>query len=90
MSDPYDAPGRPREPGPAHYTGGDVQPWDAMQDWMPPHQMLGFLRGNVIKYLARMDKKGDPLGDAQKAAHYARKMVAFMEEHCSGPGGCER
>ena len=74
--------------GPAHYHG-PIEPWQAMEAWMPPHQFVGFLRGNAIKYLARLDRKGAPLEDAKKARHYLDKLVLFMEERC-GPGGCEK
>jgi hypothetical protein len=64
---------------PAHYRS-EVEPWDAMAAWMPPHQFIGYLRGNAIKYLARMDRKGDPHGDAVKALAYARKLVEALEK----------
>jgi hypothetical protein len=64
---------------PAHYRS-EVEPWDAMEAWMPPHQFVGYLRGNAIKYLARMDRKGDPHGDAVKALAYARKLVEALEK----------
>jgi len=51
-----------------------------MAAWMPPHQFIGYLRGNAIKYLARMDRKGDPHGDAVKALAYARKLVEALEK----------
>lgn len=75
-----------RDKGPSHYRGR-VQAWDAMEDWMPPHQFVGFLRGNVIKYLCRLDRKGQPLPDAKKALHYMEKLVSYMEEHCGPDGG---
>ena len=74
-----------RRKGSQHYQGS-IQPWDAMEEWMPPHQFVGFLRGNIIKYLARIDRRGQPLNDARKALHYAEKLVDYMEEHC-GPDG---
>lgn len=63
---------------PPHYAGA-IEPWDAMAAWMPPHQFVGYLRGNAIKYLARMDRKGDPHGDAVKALAYCQKLVEVME-----------
>ena len=68
---------------PPHYRS-EIEPWEAMEAWMPPHQFIGYLRGNVIKYLARMDRKGDPLGDATKAAAYARKLVAVLQKFSHG------
>jgi hypothetical protein len=57
-----------------HYASKEVQPWDAMESWMTPEQFKGFLRGNVIKYVARCDDKGG-VQDLQKAAHYLQKLI---------------
>jgi hypothetical protein len=62
---------------PDHYSYG-VQPWDAMEHWMPREQFEGFLRGNVIKYLARYPEKGG-LEDLQKARDYLARLI----ETCS-------
>lgn len=64
--------------GGTHYTTKTIQPWNAMEDWMPPMQFVGFLRGNAIKYLARCDEKGG-LEDIQKARHYLDKLIEFLE-----------
>jgi hypothetical protein len=48
-----------------------VEPWAAMQAWMTPEEFRGFLKGNVIKYLART--KGP--NDIQKAHHYMEKLL---------------
>lgn len=63
-----------RQEGGDHYTTLDVQPWDAMQAWMTHDQFLGYLRGNIIKYVARCDKKGG-LEDLRKAEHYLQKLI---------------
>ena len=66
-----------KQVGGSHYQM-DVEPWDAMAAWMPEEEFVGFLRGNAIKYLARMGRKGDALEDAQKAGHYVEKLVEYM------------
>lgn len=67
--------------GPKHYTAGGVQPWDAMQEWMSPEEFKGYLRGNVIKYLARCRAKHpDPIYDLRKARHYLDKLIE-LESH---------
>ena len=63
-----------------HYTVLDVQPWDAMANWMSPWEFEGFLRGNAIKYLARAGSKGDPLEDIKKARHYLDKLIETLGE----------
>ncbi len=61
-----------------HYTSKKIQPWEAMESWMSPEQFEGFLRGNVIKYIARYKDK-DGLKDVQKARHYLEKLLECLE-----------
>jgi len=61
-----------------HYRRRAIQPWDAMAVWMTAEQLEGFLRGNVIKYLARYpDKNG--IEDLRKARHYLDKLIEHLE-----------
>jgi hypothetical protein len=62
-----------------HYASKAVQPWEAMEAWMPPEAFVGFLWGNVIKYMARWHEKGG-LMDLDKAAHYLAKMREVVAE----------
>lgn len=59
--------------GGAHYKVHAIQPWDAILDWG-----LGFLDGNVVKYMARWQYK-DGLKDLYKARHYLDKMIEVEE-----------
>ena len=59
-----------RQVGGTHYKTLSVEPWDAMQAWMTKEEFIGYLKGNVIKYLART--KGDD--DLEKADHYMQKL----------------
>jgi hypothetical protein len=68
-----------RQVGGEHYARLEVQPWDAMESWMESMEFEGFLRGNVIKYLARYKDKGG-LEDLRKARHYLDKLIEFVEE----------
>ncbi len=43
---------------PPHYTGGNVECIDAIEASMSREQFIGFLKGNVEKYLWRFDTKG--------------------------------
>ena len=65
--------------GGTHYASKAVQPWEAMEAWMSSEQFAGFLRGNVIKYLARCDDKGG-IEDLKKARHYLDKLIEFKED----------
>lgn len=57
-----------------HYRSKAVQPWSAMASWMSPDEFSGFLRGNVIKYVARCNDKGG-IEDLLKARHYLDKLI---------------
>lgn len=50
-----------------------------MQAWMTREEFEGFLRGNVIKYIARYKDK-DGLKDVYKAKHYLERLVELLEE----------
>ncbi len=69
----------------AHQIGGDhyvtksVQPWDAMKAWMSNEEFAGFLRGNVIKYIARYKDKGG-VADLEKARHYLDKLIEINKD----------
>lgn len=55
--------------GGQHYKALDPQPWDVITAWN-----LGFLAGNVVKYVARAPAKGG-IEDLQKARHYLDKLI---------------
>jgi hypothetical protein len=55
--------------GGEHYKRKRIQPWDAIVDWK-----MGFLDGNVVKYLARWKEKGG-IEDLRKARHYLDKLI---------------
>lgn len=56
---------------PPHYNSGKYEVIDVIEDWR-----LGFNLGNVVKYVARAQHKGNELEDLQKAAWYiARELM---------------
>ena len=67
---------------PSHYTKGKMEAWDAI------HGLdLGYLAGNVVKYLARYKYKGKPLEDLLKAQAYLNKLI---EEETDGTAGSNK
>lgn len=62
-----------------HYVTKSVQPWDAMKAWMSNEEFAGFLRGNVIKYIARYKDKGG-VADLEKARHYLDKLIEIIKD----------
>jgi hypothetical protein len=63
-----------------HYHKLGIQPWHAMEAWLPPEQFAGYLRGNAIKYLARAGHKDAAIQDYRKAKHYLDKLLEVMEK----------
>lgn len=62
---------------PAHYVTGGIEPIDFIMS-----QGLGFVRGNVIKYVTRAGRKGGPemeLEDLRKAAYYLKREIERIE-----------
>lgn len=53
-----------------HYVS-DHQPIETMQSNMTHDEMVGFLKGNIIKYACRCGKKDEPLKEAEKIKQYA-------------------
>jgi hypothetical protein len=55
---------------PAHYTHGGIEVIDAIEAWE-----LGYHLGNVVKYVARAERKGNYLQDLQKARWYLEREI---------------
>lgn len=54
---------------PAHYNHGMIETWDYTTD-----QGMGFLEGNVVKYVSRWRHK-DGITDLEKALAYLEKLI---------------
>ena len=63
-----------------HYNRGTVQPIDFMESNFTPDEYRGFLKGQVIKYVARYRYKGEPLDDLAKAKTYLDWLIEFEEK----------
>ena len=55
--------------GGSHYKDKAIQPWDYIAS-----NKLGYLEGNVVKYVSRWREKGG-LEDLKKAQHYLTKLI---------------
>jgi|TARA_R110000787_G_scaffold275787_1_gene384537 hypothetical protein len=60
-----------RQVGGQHYVALSVEPWAAIEAWMTNEEFVGFLKGNIIKYLAREKNTND----LDKAGHYMQKLL---------------
>lgn len=63
---------------PPHYTSGSVECIDAIKASLTPQQYAGYLRGNVIKYLWRYDRKGGA-EDLRKARTYLEWLIEEVD-----------
>ena len=68
----YDQSEFPDEKCPDHYNL-PIQPWEYMESMMGSEAFMGYLQGNVIKYVSRFQDKGG-IQDIDKAIHYLQKM----------------
>jgi len=64
--------------GPGHYKDKAIQPWDFIVS-----NNLGYLEGNVVKYISRWRQKGG-VEDLRKAKHYIEKLIE-METGTAAP-----
>ena len=60
---------------PEHYKQGEIEVWDFIVD-----QDLGYLEGNIIKYLCRAGKKPTEarIDDLLKAKAYLNKLCSLQ------------
>jgi hypothetical protein len=59
--------------GGSHYKTKSIQPWDYIVC-----NDLGYLEGNIIKYVSRHKEKGG-IEDLKKARHYLDKLIEVTE-----------
>lgn len=58
--------------GGTHYKLQAIQPWDYILA-----NGLGFLEGNIVKYVSRWQRKGG-VEDLKKARHYLDKLIEVV------------
>jgi hypothetical protein len=63
-----------KQVGGAHYAVKTIQPWDYIIA-----NNLGYLEGNVVKYVSRWKDKGG-IEDLKKAQHYLQKLIEVTEK----------
>ncbi len=66
---------------PSHYNkSGPVECIDYLEGNMPPEAYVGYLEGNVKKYLHRWRYKNNPLEDLKEAQWYLNRLVNYVEQ----------
>lgn len=56
-----------------HYMDKTIQPWDYIVS-----NNLGFLEGNIVKYVTRWKEKNG-VADLRKAQHYLAKLIEVAD-----------
>ena len=75
---------------PSHYGGKD-DPYETikvLEAWLTPDEMIGFCKGNAIKYLDRAGKKDKAklLEDFEKAGWYIARYAAHLRADRAAAG----
>jgi|TARA_E500000318_G_C3556356_1_gene211343 hypothetical protein len=66
---------------PQHYTQGRVEAIDVIEDSIAsaPSPILGFLQGQVLKYMIRLWHKNKCKEDASKARWYLDRLIDSLD-----------
>lgn len=64
---------------PGHYTQGGVECIQAIRASMAPNEYRGYLKGNIMKYLWRYDRKNG-VEDLKKASVYLNWLIDSYEK----------
>lgn len=64
---------------PPHYGDGQIECIDYLRDNMDNVMYMGYLEGNVKKYLHRFRYKGKPTEDLKKAQWYLNRLIKEYE-----------
>lgn len=65
---------------PAHYISDGLECIDAIKASMSSAEFVGYLRGNVIKYIWRFRDKGG-VEDLKKARWYIKRLIKEEKKH---------
>jgi len=68
---------------PAHYGQGEIECIDYILDFLTDEEVIGYLRGNIAKYLHRWRYKNG-IEDLKKARWYLNKLVEYEEKVIEG------
>ena len=64
---------------PSHYTQGGIECYKAIKASMTPEAYKGYLKGNILKYVWRYEKKGSKIENLRKAEWYLKELIKEVE-----------
>ena len=65
---------------PPHYNQGGMEVIDVIEAGIGDQGFIGYLLGNILKYLLRCRHNGKPIEDLKKARLYLDKLIAVVSE----------
>lgn len=65
---------------PSHYTTDGIECIEAIKASMTPEAFNGYLKGNVMKYMWRYEKKINPVEDLKKAHWYQDRLIKELSD----------
>ncbi len=69
---------------PDHYKSGGIETIEYIRAKMSREEFYGYIKGNAMKYISRVDKKSDKLldkiEDLKKAQWYIERMIQVHQE----------
>ena len=68
---------------PSHYLHGKKETIDVINDVMTASEFHGYLKGNILKYVARYRFKNEPLEDLKKAQWYLNRLIQEVSNRSS-------
>lgn len=64
---------------PSHYKSGGIEAIEGIEASMGPEAFAGYLKGNIMKYMWRYERKGKPVEDLKKARWYLDRLIQKVE-----------
>jgi len=64
---------------PSHYNSGGIEAIEAIEAALSSDGFRGYLKGNVMKYMWRYEKKAKPIEDFKKARWYLDRLIQKVE-----------
>ena len=64
---------------PPHYKSGGIEAIEGIEASMGPEAYAGYLKGNIMKYMWRYERKGKPIEDLKKARWYLDRLIQKVE-----------
>lgn len=64
---------------PSHYGQGKIECIEYIKDFLTQEEYIGYLRGNIAKYLHRWREKNG-LEDLKKSEWYLKELIKTVEK----------